>query len=525
MKVKILYIAIAAGLLFGVTSCNSYLDEVPDNRTEVDTPEKIRKLLVNAYSEYATNLTLFEFMSDNYVDNGKRYSAYSDIIERTYTFEGVEATTQDSPYAIWDGCYNAIAHANHALEAIEKLKNPKVADAHKGEALICRAYWHFYLANVFCMSYSTESAGELGIPYAMEPETTDIVHYERGTLESLYANIDRDIQEALPLIDNNLYDYPAFHFNLNAAYAFAAQFYLFYANRSDGLATEYLQMSIDYATLALGGDTPILRDMAAFDTFSSPYDMRNEWEKSSSPANFLLVPTSSLFGRFHTSGERFGHSMNLVNNATLRSAGPWGNAGLKRWDKVYRTNDRNFFFPKRLEHFIYTNISAGIGYPQTMTTPLTKEKTLLYRAEAYVLMNDLDAAAADLNLWYKNCGMTGASKSANTIIKYYNALPTDARSHNKKPIYPRTELLTTDDQINLLYAVFHARRIETLHEGLRMLDIKRYGMEYYHNVEQDATRIHVKPYDERLAIQLPAMVIAAGMEPNPRNENNVDTGI
>jgi hypothetical protein len=31
---------------------------------------------------------------------------------------------QDTPSAYWDACYSAIAHANQALDAIEKLGNP-----------------------------------------------------------------------------------------------------------------------------------------------------------------------------------------------------------------------------------------------------------------------------------------------------------------------------------------------------------------------------------------------------------------
>ncbi|MFR7877567.1 MAG: hypothetical protein ACLU4J_14855 [Butyricimonas paravirosa] len=31
------------------TACNSFLDVVPDNRTELDSPEAIKELLVSAY--------------------------------------------------------------------------------------------------------------------------------------------------------------------------------------------------------------------------------------------------------------------------------------------------------------------------------------------------------------------------------------------------------------------------------------------------------------------------------------------
>ena len=48
MKHKYLYItAFFTTALF--TSCSDYLDELPDNRTELTTEESITKILVSAY--------------------------------------------------------------------------------------------------------------------------------------------------------------------------------------------------------------------------------------------------------------------------------------------------------------------------------------------------------------------------------------------------------------------------------------------------------------------------------------------
>lgn len=50
MKNKYSIIAIAA-VAFSLVSCDKFLDVMPDNRTELDTQEKIRSLLVSAYPE------------------------------------------------------------------------------------------------------------------------------------------------------------------------------------------------------------------------------------------------------------------------------------------------------------------------------------------------------------------------------------------------------------------------------------------------------------------------------------------
>ena len=39
---------LGAGSLI-LAACNDFLDELPDNRTELDTPDKINRLLVSAY--------------------------------------------------------------------------------------------------------------------------------------------------------------------------------------------------------------------------------------------------------------------------------------------------------------------------------------------------------------------------------------------------------------------------------------------------------------------------------------------
>lgn len=60
----------ALALTFALTSCNEWLDVMPDNRAEVDTAEKVEKLLVSAYPENAY-IMLAELSSDNVDDFGE----------------------------------------------------------------------------------------------------------------------------------------------------------------------------------------------------------------------------------------------------------------------------------------------------------------------------------------------------------------------------------------------------------------------------------------------------------------------
>ena len=52
------------GMSAALTSCESELDEVPDNRTEIDTPEKVQLLLVSGYPQ-AVPAVICELFGDN----------------------------------------------------------------------------------------------------------------------------------------------------------------------------------------------------------------------------------------------------------------------------------------------------------------------------------------------------------------------------------------------------------------------------------------------------------------------------
>lgn len=93
-------ITLASTLLWGMTSCGNFLDELPDNRTELDSELKIAKLLVSAYPE-ATPNEIFELYSDNTDDNGPDFS-YLQLSERDlYSWIDTNEEYQDTPHYLW----------------------------------------------------------------------------------------------------------------------------------------------------------------------------------------------------------------------------------------------------------------------------------------------------------------------------------------------------------------------------------------------------------------------------------------
>lgn len=489
-----------------LVSCNDFLDEMPDNRTTIDSPEKVTMMLVSAYSE-ALPIVVLEQMSDNTDDRGKKFNVSNDLWEDAYLFQDISSTSFDSPEEIWNATYRAIASANHALEGVEEMIATGKATAEeiapqRGEALLCRAYAHFVLCNTFCQPYNPEtSAKDAGIPYVTKPEKTVFVDYERGSVADVYAMIAADLEAGIPLIDDTKYAKPKFHFTSKAANAFAAKFYLYYGKYAEAVAC---------ATAAIGEDpTPNFRDWDAFNNGgTTPAEYTNAYNNTEEPANLFVQGVSSLAGRLFSG--RYVTTRNKINESA-QSGGPWGSTALPFYDDfpIFQNQNTSMFVPKQYEYFMYTDIVQGIGQPYVIAVPFTVEKTIVDRAEAYAMAGDFDSAVRDLNYFYKQGGLN-RELTVEQIVDYYAAGET-VNSLTFASRFPIAE----GTQNGLVQACLHARRLSTLHEGDRVLDLKRYGVAFTHIVDA-ATNVDIEPYDKRLAVQLPAAVISAGIEANPR---------
>lgn len=530
MKKYILLASIATAFTFGLSSCSKFLDELPDNRTEL-APENVEKILLAAYPT-STMCAIAEMSSDNtdaYPDN---FSAFNRLQEDLYKWDVTSEREDDSPHALWESCYMAISACNQALNAVEKSSNPASLNAVKGEALVCRAYTHFLLANVFCKAYSNTAKTDLGIPYMKEIETTVSPDYKRGTLENVYTNIEADLLEGIPLISDNGYRVPKYHFTKKAAYAFAARFYLYYVKPDKSNYDEVIK----YATLVLGNNAAtVVRDWQSLGALDLNGDVEpNAYVDANNGANLLLLSAHSYWGYMHAPyglGERYAHGP-LAALETCRSNGPWGNYTASKNESIY------YMFPWSNSSALPTKIIiqkvaqyketvdavAGTINGYIINAAFTTDETLLCRAEAYIMKGSAfyPQAISDLNIWQSAYTRATSPLTVESINAYYSALP------YYKPLEPTVKKELHPDftfessiQENLIHCVLHARRIMTLHEGLRWQDIKRYGIVIYRRfISNVGTSItdELGVDDPRRAIQIPSDAIIAGMEPNPRNK-------
>lgn len=521
MKKYIGFSIIALGLT--LTSCDDWLDKLPDNRMELQTPSDVSSLLVSAYPS-AHPAYLLEMYSDNTDDCvNPSWSEASRFQAQAYNWEDITETGEDeSPQELWNRHYLAIASANAAIDLIEGKGSPAEYSEQLGEALLCRAYAMFQLSTVFCKAYNPATAStDLGLPYPTHPEKVVGTVYTRGTMEDLYGQIDKDLQRGLPLVSSN-YSKPKFHFNTDAAKAFAARFYLYKGD---------FAKAITYATEVLGADpTAKARDWDAYSALNMNQQIRPEaWVSADEKCNFLLQTVYSEWGAIsgpYLYGEKYAHSYRITYDEDIASKGPFGAANSTFKQRVWSNTSLAKLFHRKVPYeFEYTDLQAGIGFAHAEYAVFTTEQLLLERAEAYALSGELQKAVDDYNTIMKIYQKYPKTFTLKQIVDFYNGVdyytPKKAtvKKHFVKPVY--TIDAEGSDQEALLQAILHLRRIMEVGEGYRMQDVKRYGIVIYRRQTNTSFTISavtdsLTVDDPRRAIQLPQDVITSGLEPNDR---------
>lgn len=536
---KIIYFIIGVSLL---TSCNDLLDELPDSQVPVNSPERIKRVLVNAYPG-ASAMMLDEYSSDNIADNGTIVTnfnyltdevAYWKTINVYGNYEGLEY--------VWAYNYSAISHANEALEAIAKLGNGSSLNPAKGEALLARAYGHFELVNTFCKAYNpTTSSTDLGIPYALTSETKLNPQYGRSTVAQVYQNIAADIEAGLPLIDDSYYQMPKYHFNKKAAYAFAARFYLYYQQWQKALdAANVVLTTNDVTTKSLLRNWEDFRDVNKAGS-TNQGSRALYYTREDIVANLLLLPIQSqLPTAYYTQGSerRYTHNVFIAETQTIEAKNVWdpnGLSGKNNYGYEFYWFTPFDVFDNRRDAVVYGKFPTfKDSSTRTIMIPFTTDETLLVRAEAKILLGQYDSAVTDLNMFTSKFiqqttinGYTSSNTlTKDEIIDFYNGIAYSESTVNgatqKKHLNPSFTISSDGVQEPLLHYVLQCRRVLTLGEGLRWQDVRRYNIEVAryqsdNSNRNDATVKAILPANDlRRAIQLPDAVIGKGMQENPR---------
>lgn len=487
------YILIPVALTLLLGGCTRFLDVAPDDRTVLDTPDAIRKLLVTAYPDM-TYIPFYEMRSDNVT---KVYDYYLGGLSgrQIYCFQGdIESTGQDYPLAYWRACYWATASANQALEALDELgklsrEGKRQADLARGEALMCRAYNGYMLAETFCRPYAPDSLTTYkGIPYPTSTESEVIKKYTRGTLGETYDMILKDFREGFELIGSD-YEQPKFHFTKESAAAFGCRL-----ARTMGDWDKVLS----YGKMVMG-DNPMakIRDYRKFQQMTGN-ECRKYWSYPTEACNLMITSpysnyANSLWGSsFQLSADLYGDSISMKYSFLGKGV----RTGLKtvQYYKYLHT-------PK----FPYNSVFVVF----------TGEEVLFNMAEAYIMKNQYAEALALLQLfvqrWFTGYapGKELYQVTAEKIRSYYAE-----DTHELKPFYT-----VSPEQALYLKALLALKRHCFLQEGMRWMDIRHFNLPVYHRYtyydsEYKKELYVLEPGDPRYAFQIPPTVRQWDIEGN-----------
>jgi len=515
-----------------LASCSDQLDTLPDNRTTLDTPKKIVGLLVTAYPDRTP--TLFnEWMSDNTDYMGAQNSQGNRGGDQYFFWQEQTEGGNDSPEMVWMLYYEGVYKANEALAAIEDQGGPKndILRNSKGEALLIRAYDHFILANEFCRPYNGKtSTKDAGLYYAtgIADFSAAAEQSNRGTVADVYAKIAADIEAGIPLL-NDTYEVPKYHFNKQAAYAFATRFYLYY---------EKWEKAKEYADKLLGSNPAAsLRDYRALQAMplsksDQAVKIAEAYCSASADCNLLVQTSVSNAGMALAPwliSKRYTLTNYLAETELFQSNNIWGTSSNLIW-KPFTVNsgESNFALLMKLpREFEIRNTTTGSGYLRTLNVDFTMDEALLNRAEAEIMLGQNDAACADMTIWMKNFFNTNVTLTPTSVQTYFKTVPyayADAAKmvpSFKKHISPRFTIDAEGSvQESLLQCLLNFRRIETVHQGMRWMDIRRYNIEIPRrligaNGRPSKNLDWLEKDDPRQVVQIPQSIREAGVAGNP----------
>lgn len=548
-KVKKAGVLTMSSLLF--VSCNDFLDKEPDDRVELATENQVVMLLTGSYPD--NNYGWFcELSSDNIMDLNSEHYPISDDAEQTlthynlgssgrqddeaYRFEPVKSSTSsDTPGGTWTSTYITINSVNEVLEAIDRLTDngramtPQLSAA-KGEALLIRAYCHFILVNIFSQAYKNDelSKADIGVPYITEVINTVDGTYSRSNVTDTYKKIVADLEEGLKNISNINYEMPKWHFNEDAAHAFAARVYLF---------LHQWDKVVEHANFVLGTDNaqlmPKLFDYAPLDDCSYLDDFANVWQTPYDYNNIMLIDTYSTI--FRKSRYRYEQGSLVARAIYYHNAPMW-----RRWvgnptifvSGLFGSRDYGFEPSWIGEQFQYSDKVAGIGYAHVIRRELTCNELLLNRAEAYLLgRHDVKEALADMlafdnsrwsfsesnKAFYTEGGALSELTEAK-LLSWYKPTESNVKNHSNTLAdwnftqNMSADFIITEDLVPYMNCLNDMRRYYTAWTGLRFFDVKRWGYEYEHHYGPDDEVFKLEWNSPNRAIEVPQEVIGAGME-------------
>lgn len=336
----------------------------------------------------------------------------------------------------WNNAYNYIYQANAIIEGLQNNAaiSPAIANQLTGESKFLRAFWHFYLTNLY---------GD--VPLVLTTDYRLNGSIARSSQAAVYQQIIADLQSAQSMLNTNYVDVTdtvttteRVRPNKAAAEALLARVYLY--------TTKY-SLAEQQATLVINNPAYSLCPNLSGTTNSV-------FLKNSSEAIWQIqtpIPSNSYntgdgFGFYLPSAPATGSTNSATISPQLQSSFESGDQRLVQWVGVYNaTPTLKYYFPYKYHSYNIAATSLLATTEYTMILRLAEQ--YLIRAEARAQQGNMTGAAADLNIIRARAGLTAS-----------------------------TVLTSTSTLTQAMTAILHERQLELFTEwGHRWLDLNRTG--------------------------------------------------
>lgn len=416
-----LYMSLAIGVAFTISSCSNWLDVQPKTEVKQDkmfeTESGFKDALIGCYmlmgdaSIYGRELTytFLEVLAQQY-EFVNAYNPYQNVKLYSYSTSNVESIINN----IWSKQYKVIANLNAILEYIEYRKNilhPVNYANIKAQALGLRAFLHFDLLRMFGwgdLVNTPSNLDKLCIPYVTRynKETTkqstvrEVLQYIHADLEiaeellaynDVYHQKTQDDDYELPN-DDGFYDAPRGFFNYYAARATQARVYMWEGNYEAALErVSFFTKSpspISWVNLdrSVINATPTTRDLSFTPEHIFSLDVHNMYEALKSYIEQFktqsgLTVTENSYYFFHT-GTRADELFEITA----------GGGNDVRYNYLYDQVDRQHYLFLKLKEEPETQSASKNKMPL-----IRKPEMYYYAAECYNQLNDPKKAINMLN--------------------------------------------------------------------------------------------------------------------------------
>jgi len=401
-------------------SCRKFL-EIPPPKNQLvnsevfadsaDATNAVIGIYINMMQAVSLNissggLTLYPGLSSD-----ELYPTNNNVDENDFYNNEIAVSNSLNSSSLWGNGFSILYNANACLEG---LAQSNISDVVKnqliGEAKFSRAFLLFNLSNLYGP-----------IPLVTSTDYHKNQTLPRSPLDSVYAQIINDLEDARNLLSANYPTAGRFRPNLYTASALLAKVYLYQKNWSeaDKNATEIIDAGIysldtDLNNVFLTGSNETIWEL------SSVFPGLETWE-----GYFFLPPSSDVIPSY-------------IITDSLLNAFENGDERRQKWLNKNTVNGNDYYYPYK-----YKLGYDGLTVPLEGYVVFRLSEQYLIRAEARAQEGNLSGAISDLNLIRNRAGLQNT---------------------------------TATDQTSVLSAIQHERQVELFCEwGNRWFDLKRTG--------------------------------------------------